>query len=316
MSIVIRRLTEADLAAVDELRRLAGWNQTLEDWARLLSLEPEGCFLASNGGQVVGTVTITCYGRALAWIGMMLVHPDRRRQGVGTRLMTTALDYLSGRKVVTVRLDATPAGRPLYERLGFVAEWTLTRWQRPALDSTPPRQPGLAQVRELLESDWLAIVDLDAAIFGAPRERLLRSLAQVAGGAIARVWPAQGAVRGWGLLRSGANAKYLGPLICARDGPRPFRPQSAPSGADGSSGQLGSGDSHPEGWRLLLSALLVTAPSSAVTWDIPDQNHCAQAAARDLAFMPTRPLTRMRLGPVPIACPSPSLFAIADPALG
>jgi GNAT superfamily N-acetyltransferase len=311
MSIVIRRLTEADLAAVDELRQLAGWNQTLEDWARLLSLEPEGCFLASSGGQIVGTVTTTCYSPAIAWIGMMLVHPDCRRQGIGTRLMTTALDYLSRRKGVTIRLDATPAGRPLYERLGFAAEWTLTRWQRPALDSAPPIQPTSPQVRELLESDWPAVVDLDASIFGAPRERLLRSLAQAVGGAIAHVWPAEGALRGWGLLRPGSNAKYLGPLVCAAGEPCP----SPPIG-DGLRGGPGSEGRHLEGWRPLLRALMAAASSSAVTWDIPDENFSAQDTARYLAFEPIRPLTRMRLGPVPIAHPSPSLFAIADPALG
>src|SRR5215475_4319142 len=128
--IRLRRLQQSDLPAADELRQLAGWNQRPKDWRRLLSLEPDGCFVAVHNGSVVGTVTTTTYGLALAWIGMMLVHPDQRRKGVGTRLMRHAIEYLRGRGIECIKLDATPAGRPVYEKLGFISEWTLTRCQR------------------------------------------------------------------------------------------------------------------------------------------------------------------------------------------
>jgi len=118
-------MSEADLAAADELRRLAGWNQKPRDWQRLLAFEPRGCFVALRNGAVVGTVTTTVYGTALAWIGMMLVHPEHRRTGIATRLMNRALEYLNHRKVSGVKLDATPAGQPVYEKLGFVPEWRL-----------------------------------------------------------------------------------------------------------------------------------------------------------------------------------------------
>src|SRR5882724_4627633 len=130
--VTLRRMTDGDLLVADELRRLAGWNQTLEDWRRLLWLEPRGCFVAEQEGRVVGTVTTTTYGQALAWIGMMLVHAEHQRRGIGTRLMRQALGYLQDHGVECVKLDATPAGRPVYERLGFIAESTLTRWQRPS----------------------------------------------------------------------------------------------------------------------------------------------------------------------------------------
>src|SRR5512145_3259576 len=90
----IRRMAENDLPGADNLRRLVGWNQMPEDWARMLRLEPDGCFVAILNSVVVGTVTTTTYGQALAWIGMMLVHPDHRRQGIGRRLMQRALQSM------------------------------------------------------------------------------------------------------------------------------------------------------------------------------------------------------------------------------
>ena len=106
-------MTPAELDFADSLRALAGWNQTRNDWQRLLAHEPRGCFVAEWNGALAGTATTTCYGTDLAWIGMVLVHPDYRRRGIGTALLQQCLDYLSGRGVRCIKLDATPLGRPV-----------------------------------------------------------------------------------------------------------------------------------------------------------------------------------------------------------
>jgi len=284
--ICLRQMTDGDLRAADELRRLAGWNQTLEDWRRLLWLEPRGCFVAVHNGEVVGTVTTTTYGQALAWIGMMLVHPEHQRRGIGMRLMRQALEYLQGHGVKCVKLDATPAGRPLYEKLGFVPESTLTRCQRPAEGQTQSPERAAAGERELTDAHWEAVDDIDRAAFGVSRDRLLRSLAQDSLAAL--VWPGQGRVVGWGMLRPGANADYLGPLVC----------------------------SSVEGSLSLVAALLARAGNHSVIWDVPDKNESAKATAQRFGFVPLRPLTRMCLGPNPVAGDPQAQFAIADPAVG
>lgn len=266
-------MTEGDLPAANELRQLTGWNQTLEDWRRLLSLEPEGCFVAAEHGDVVGTVTTTTYGKSLAWIGMMLVHPDYRRRGIATDLMQRALQYLQARGISCVKLDATPAGRPVYEKLGFVPEWTLTRWQGAFASQG-------SDARELTEADWPAMEKIDTVAFGVPRGRVIRRLAE--GNRAMLVWPAQGEVLGYGMLRSGANSDYLGPVV---------------------------GNALP-----LLAALLRTARTPF--WDVPDDNEPANAAAKQFGFKPLRPLTRMRLGPNLVRSDPCAQWAIADPSVG
>src|SRR4026207_133079 len=125
--INIRLLFESDITAAMQLKEAAGWNQTDEDWRRLLTLEPNGCFAAGKDGRLVGTTTTTTYGNDLAWIGMVLVDPQERRQGIARTLMNVAMDYLKD-KVATVKLDATAQGQPLYEQLGFQFESVLERW--------------------------------------------------------------------------------------------------------------------------------------------------------------------------------------------
>src|SRR5215211_8728516 len=101
-AIDIRLLFESDIAAAMRLKDAAGWNQTEKDWLRLLALEPYGCFAAVKDGRLVGTTTTTTYGNDLAWIGMVLVDPEERHQGIATQLMNVALDYLKD-KVATVK---------------------------------------------------------------------------------------------------------------------------------------------------------------------------------------------------------------------
>ena len=284
-NVPLRRMTESDLLAADRLRDLAGWNQTIDDWRRFLSLEPEGCFVAEREGAVIGTVTTTTYGRALAWIGMMLVHPDQRGRGLGTQLMKRALEYLQGLAVECIRLDATPAGRPVYEKLGFVPEWPLTRYQRPATNKSEEQECPIHLVRELKNADWPAVEEIDARSFGVSRLSLLQNLAPGRRSAICEV---RGRVGAWGLLRSGAKADYLGPI---------------------------SGVSR-ECCVSLVRALLHGTEARPVIWDLPDENGMAADTPRRLGFQVVRPFTRMRLGANSVVCDPQKLFALADPALG
>ncbi len=147
----LRLLTSADLAFANSVRALAEWNQTLDDWQRFLAMEPTGCFLAEWAGTPAGTATTIVYGPALAWIGMLLVHPAYRGRGIGRALLSCSIEHLDSCGVRCIKLDATPLGKTVYLRCGFEVEWNLTRWVRPAA-SLPPS--GLqVRVRPCHDSD-------------------------------------------------------------------------------------------------------------------------------------------------------------------
>jgi GNAT superfamily N-acetyltransferase len=179
-----------------------GWNQTAADWERLLRLEPSGCFAARDGDRVVGTVTTTTYGRELAWIGMMVVHPEYRGRGIGAALMTHALAHLQSLGIASVKLDATPAGQPLYASLGFEPEAGFERWQ-----GVPSIRAGTDETSEDDNVRW-RVTELDRSAYGVDRERLLEAL--MAGGTRA---VADG--EGFALARPGRAAAYIGPLVAA-----------------------------------------------------------------------------------------------------
>lgn len=195
-------MTEADLPRAGALSALVGWNQTLADWRHFLA---HGAALALDDGDpacLAATAAVLPFGPDLAWISMVLVRPDRRRQGLATGCMRWAIGELAATRCIA--LDATPEGREVYRRLGFADRFGFTRWRLPAA----PAAPGPA-VRPLAAADWPALLALDAAAFGAPRAALLRGFAErlPAAGWIA----ADGS--GYALGRDGLRAPQIGPVV-------------------------------------------------------------------------------------------------------
>jgi GNAT superfamily N-acetyltransferase len=195
----IRLLTPADLPQAVRLSTEAGWNQTPSDWLRLLTLEPAGCFAAECDGEVAATATAVRYGSRLAWIGMVLTREPYRGRGLATRLMRRTLEYLEQAGVACVKLDATDAGRPLYERLGFRGEYPVERWVRDGEPGVAP-PPGQRPVPPLDD-----LLPLDQEAFGADRAALLGLLRAAGEGC-------RGA-DGFALDRPGRRRRHFGPCV-------------------------------------------------------------------------------------------------------
>src|SRR5258708_17082276 len=124
--LLLRNMTADDIPAGLRLCRASGWNQLESDWNVFLNWNPSACRVAERDGNVVGTVAALRYGDCFSWLSMVLVDPTERGAGIGTRLLQEGLALL---REDCVRLDATPLGRPLYARNGFVDEYPLIRIQ-------------------------------------------------------------------------------------------------------------------------------------------------------------------------------------------
>lgn len=196
----IRRLRESDLSQAHQLSTTAGWNQTRSDWKRLLNFDPDGCFCIEEDGQVLTTTTAIRYGTQLAWIGMVLTLPEHRGRGLAKRLMTHALTWLDSNGVTRAMLDATEMGQPLYEKLGFIADYPVERWLRRA----PAQRAPESTMQPFVLRQWK---DTDREAFGADRSLLLDLMSENLSFAMVG--------QGYALGRAGRIATYFGPSIAA-----------------------------------------------------------------------------------------------------
>jgi predicted N-acetyltransferase YhbS len=203
-----RDMTPADIAAGLKLTRAARWNQTESDWGLFLRLSPKGCRVAVVDDLVVGTVATARYEDRFAWIGMVLVDAAERGQGIGSRLMAEALDVL--KDMPSIRLDATPAGHPVYQKLDFVDEYRLSRMETVVSGAglAPRRNPA----RPMMKDDLPAVAVFDRQVFGADRGL---TLAWMLDGAPEYAWVIEerGQIIGYTFGRHGFNFEHLGPIV-------------------------------------------------------------------------------------------------------
>jgi ribosomal protein S18 acetylase RimI-like enzyme len=263
----IRVMTENDVPAGLRLNTLSGWNQTSADWQSFLRQSPKGCFVMEQDSKVVGTVTTITYENRFAWIGMVLVDPEYRKQGIGTQLLAKAIEYLDQSRVLAMKLDATPAGKPLYTKLGFVTEYEIERWilKRPSIEA---RTAAGTSNDFLTPGQLQQLFELDREVFGADRGLLLRSLKTQAPEFALAVWPER-SLEGYCFGRSGLFADHLGPWMAANHAAA----------------------------KKLLHEFLTRSSRDTVIVDCVTSNSSALELLRTFGFDPSRPLTRMVRGP-------------------
>jgi len=200
-------LNAAHLDGAVALSAEAGWNQVLADW-RMMLAEGKGIGYADEDGTLIASAIDLPYDGTFGWISMVLVTENWRRMGIATRLLRACINELEsgGRTPV---LDATPAGVQVYEPLGFLAQFGLTRWQG-VIDSPPANS---SKTRTLGSNDLTAILKMDAEMFGGGRPSIIKALVS-RGPELCRILPHD---QGFVLARNGRNATQIGPLVAKNE---------------------------------------------------------------------------------------------------
>ncbi len=245
------------------LCRSATWNQLSRDWEIFLTLDPEGSRVCIDDDEnVIGTVTTLRYSHHFSWIGMVLVDPAHQRKGIGLKLLEQALEILKNED--SVKLDATPAGRQVYVKLGFEDEYSLSRMSAPSVNT----QHLVASTATALEHDDLDSVKLfDQKVFGADRLPLLRWMLEGAPELAFKV--AEGdQLRGYCFGRPGYRFTHIGPVIAMN-------------------GEVA---------RELVSSALRVCGNKPVILDSPHHNGSWSTWIRLLGFSELRPFVRMYKG--------------------
>ena len=263
----LRLMTEDDIAAGMRLKELAGWNQTEADWKRFLAASGGGCFVAEVEGVACGTAATIVYSGRFAWVGMVLVDPVHRGQGIGTTLLEKCIEHLDLLRVPCIKLDATPLGKPIYEKFGFEAEYELERWtlKRAGTDSAAGIRAEIGEAMPVPLFEF--ILKADGEAFGADRSAILRSVNEDEPRFTDGLWNA-GGMEGYAFGRRGSFADHLGPWIAKDEG---------------------------TGERLLDQFLAHSTRETVVT-DCSAANPLARKLLRARGFDYSRPLTRMFRG--------------------
>ncbi|WP_051203127.1 GNAT family N-acetyltransferase [Sediminimonas qiaohouensis] len=269
-------LEPEEAAACLPLSQEPGWNQTEADWAMMLKAGHAPTVRDGDRRPRASAVALPM-GDRIGWISMVLVTAALQRQGIAQGLVGDCINWHEAR-FLAPHLDATPAGQPLYRRMGFQPLCGLMRLTGPG--GVPAEEIGL---RTATQSDLDWILPLDQVVFGGDRSYVLNDLL-ARPGAVALV---RADHTGFVLSRAGRTATQIGPLI-------------APD---------------TEAALELLRAALgrIEGP---VMIDAFDDQPAIAALLKARGFCEQRPFLRMARGlSAPLGDPA-RLFAAAGPELG
>ena len=282
--VAIRTLGVADLDAVQQLSFEAGWNQVEADWRIFLEL---GHLFGVDGpaGTVHATGATLPLGSEFGWISMIVVTAGARHRGIAAQLVLHGIEDLAAQGLVP-GLDATPAGRDVYKRLGFRDTWPITRLVRPGTGRVQGATGEIApELRAADLGDLDAVTALDHRAFGAERRAVIARLIERAPQLAVVGWTPEAA--GFLLGRFGRTATHLGPVVA-----------SAPAVA-----------------LSMIDYALARAPGPFVL-DLVDLRPGLRAALEERGFTPQRTFSRMFYRRAePFGDPNFAI-AIAGPELG
>lgn len=262
-TITIRTMTKADIPFAIALKDAVGWNQTKTDWDTFLQLEPHGCLLAESSDRKIATALAIDYEQTLGWISMVIVHPSQQKKGIGKMIFQDALAYLRQKGVKSVLLDASDAGRPLYESVGFKKRYVIHRYESVANVGTHT----FPELHPITSVDDIKNISLwDKKYFGASRERMLKRLIQVSK-PLSFCYSNKNGLAGFIICREGVNAFHVGPWVA-----------SSPSVAES-----------------LLLHVLQQIDGQKVFVDVPELNEAAVQLLRQHAFNRRSSFVRMGL---------------------
>ncbi|MGS4944047.1 GNAT family N-acetyltransferase [Meridianimarinicoccus sp. RP-17] len=198
----LRPMRADELPAILDWAAAEGWNPGDDDAPAFFAADPDGFFVADAGGGPVAAISVVNHDPAMAFLGLYIVDPNWRGQGIGRRLWDHALAHAGGR---TVGLDGVPAQQPNYAKSGFVRTGETTRFEG-TLD--PAMDPA---IRPVLPGDLPALMAMDRAAQGYGRDAFLS--AWLTDTATRRTLVLGPGIRGFVTRRTCRIGTKIGPLL-------------------------------------------------------------------------------------------------------
>lgn len=267
--LTVRPATREEFATAIDWAAAEGWNPGLDDLEAFFAADPRGFWMAWKDGAPVSCISVVRVSADFGFLGFYIARPEARGTGCGLAIWEAGMHYLGDR---TVGLDGVPAQQDNYRRSGF--EWVGRNVRFTGAPRALPEAGRGIEIRPPARGDLPAILALDRACYGAPRDRFTagwilpgegvrrRSLAAFRGGTLAGV----------GTIRACRDGFKIGPL---------FAPDA-------------------EAARALFAGLCALAPAGAVvSLDVPEANAPAVAMAEAAGLAPAFETARMYRGEAP-----------------
>jgi GNAT superfamily N-acetyltransferase len=284
MAPTIRTASRAEVDMIVDWAAREGWNPGLDDAAAFHSADPQGFWVAEEGGVLAAAISVVRFGDDYAFLGFYMAHPDFRGQGLGYALWQAAVSAQGNR---TIGLDGVVAQQASYQRSGFEFAHANQRY-----GGTPKvSAPSGTDLVEVAPVHLPLLVDYDARFSPARREAFLGQWLKALPARQSIALLRNGEIQGYGTIRTCREGQKIGPLFADSE-----------SGAD----LL---------FRKLVATGLEMGGDGTIFLDIPEPNAAARALCDRYNLKPVFETARMYRGIAP-DLPLERIFGITTFELG
>lgn len=198
-------MAPADVRTLVDWGAAEGWNPGDHDAEAFVAADPTA-FLGIRDGQDwwagVSAVRYSDYG----FLGLFIVRPALRGQGLGHAVWAAALDRLAD---LPVGLDGVVSMQDSYRRSGFVLDHRTLRFHGSLADLRPADLPAV----RLSLADLDEVAALDHRVFGAQRRDFLSAWLAYPGAVTCGVRDGDGRLTGYGTVRPARTGGRIGPVF-------------------------------------------------------------------------------------------------------
>lgn len=267
--MTIRNMTREEVVQLVEWAAQEGWNPGLSDADSFWATDPEGFMAIDVDGQMAGAGCAFYHGPEYGFMGLFIMRPEFRGQGLGRQLWYARRDKLRSRLSAygTIGMDAVTNMIPFYAEGGFEVYSRHCRFTLLAEKISAEASPAVVG---LASEDFAEVQQLDRHGFPCVREKYLQAWTSQAGSHWLGLQGSNG-LEGYCVMRPCRSGWKIGPLFAA--------------GKDQA--------------KQLFLTCVAKAKTGPVFIDVPDNNPDAWSLCEEFQMEQVFECTRMYHGPAP-----------------
>ena len=204
-----QKLHFEELQTLIEWAEHEGWNPGPDDAEVFWQTDPDGFYGFFEQDKLIAGGAIVSYNDEFGFMGLFIVHPDYRGEGIGRKLWYQRRDTLLKRlhPGAAIGMDGVIAMQPFYQKGGFEIAFRDERYETTGADFD--LDPHIASIHP---EDFNQIQAYDRLCFGFDRTRFLKAWLNLPASHQFKYTEA-GMLKGFAVMRKVKNGYKIGPLF-------------------------------------------------------------------------------------------------------